>query len=53
MVKISNAIVAIVITMLVASFVDISGFVFRLTEYGLIGGLLGIGVLFLMKERTR
>lgn len=52
MIKLSNAIIAIVITMLAASFVDFFGFVFRLTEYGMIGGLLGICTLVLLGEKA-
>lgn len=53
MIKIQNAIIAVVATMVVASFEDLFGMVFRLTQYGVIGGLLGVGVLFLLRERLQ
>jgi uncharacterized membrane protein len=51
MIKISNAIVAVIVAMLVTSFIDLFGGVFRLTEYGIAGGLLGIAILFMLREK--
>jgi len=50
MIRIHNAIIAVLLTMVVTSFEDFFGMVFRLTQYGLIGGAIGIGILYMLKE---